>query len=268
MPRQGRRATQPEPWTSEQWVRYFIRNRRPRGPIPGQQGPTLTPSERAAISKSIAEFQLGESSEGRNLVAAADQHARQSGDAAYRRAIALFIGEENRHARHLGRFMDREGIARQRSSMVDHVFRRMRRFGGIEIAITVLLTAEIIAQVYYRALWRSTRSADLRALCARILGDERQHVRFQCERLALLRRRRRRVLVELAALAHRLLIEVAVAVVFSGHRPVLRRGGFDYRGFRRRVWSYAEKALALADAGRLTSGGVPDSGALAAVRSR
>lgn len=255
----GRSTARSTAWTSARWVRYFLENRVRLLPVPWAGGAALTAREKAAIESSIAEFQLGESSDGSRLKAAADQYARTSGDDSYRRSIDLFIAEENRHARELGRFMDLESIPRRRFSVVDLVFSRLRRQGGLEVAIIVLVTAEIIAQVYYRALLRATRSSILRALCAQILRDEREHVRFQCERLALLRQDRPRVLVELATLAHRMLIESAISVVWLGHRRALRAGSLDFQAFRSRVWSYAEKALSMADPLRVSRGGLRNS---------
>ena len=46
---------------------------------------------------------------------------------------------------------------------------------GCELSITVLITAEIIALVYYGALQRCTASGVLEAICARILDEEAAH---------------------------------------------------------------------------------------------
>src|SRR3954464_1325897 len=64
----------------------------------------LTDKERSAVASSIAEFQLGESSEGANLLRFGRHYAEVTGNPAYYPALRLFIGEEHRHARDLGRF--------------------------------------------------------------------------------------------------------------------------------------------------------------------
>src|SRR4051812_48536699 len=112
-----------EPMSSAQWLDYFHDNAlnllelpwdagaqiTPPGP-PGAGGAQIPAGEREAIAASVQEFQLGESSEGRNLISAARRYAEQSGDAAYLHGLLLFIAEEHRHARDLGRFLDLAGV--------------------------------------------------------------------------------------------------------------------------------------------------------------
>jgi hypothetical protein len=181
----------------------------------------LTEGERRTIRASIQEFQLGERSEGRHLQRAARDYAQRSGDAAYCRAVELFIREEQHHAAWLGRFMDLACIAQLRHTWVDSVFRRLRRFAGLETSICVLLTAEVIAKIYYRGLFAATESAVLRTICRRILEDEAGHVEFQSERVAILRRQRARSAIAVAVAAQRLLFAAAVGVVWLRHKPVL-----------------------------------------------
>src|SRR5204863_9873627 len=117
-------------------------------------------------------------------------YAQRAGDPAYPHTLALFIAEEHRHASDLGRFLDTAGLGRAKRAWPDSVFRWLRHRAGLELSISVLVTAEIIAKVYYAALRDSTTSNVIARLCDQILSDEVQHVRFQCERLAILRARR------------------------------------------------------------------------------
>lgn len=94
--------------------------------------------------------------------------------------------EEQRHSACLLRFMQREGIPAASSHWVDTVFRRLRVLAGLELSLRVLVSAEIIAIPYYRALGAATRSPLLRAICARILQDEAVHLRFQASSLSRL----------------------------------------------------------------------------------
>lgn len=66
---------------------------------------------------------------------------------------------------------------------MDNVFRRLRRYASLEQSVIVLLTAEIIAKLYYKALQKSTKSEVLIDLCNQILSDEEKHVQFQSETL-------------------------------------------------------------------------------------
>jgi len=230
------------------WLAYFERNRRQLLPIPWQEGACLTAAERCAIASSIAEFQLGESSEGRHFLALAESYATRSGDHAYVDALRLFVAEEQRHARDLGRFMDLEGIPRSGKTLADSVFRHLRKLGGLELEVTVLVTAEILAQVYYQALQRASESPILRRLCDQILQDEEEHVQFQCERLAILRGEGPRWRVPLARLGHRVLMAGTTVVVWLRHRPALRQGGFGPLHFWKEVWRHSRRAFEVAEA--------------------
>lgn len=229
------------------WLAYFERKRRELLPIPWQTGPTLTPEQRRAIAGSIAEFQLGESSEGRHFLALADGYAARTGDRDYARALRLFIAEEQRHARDLGRFMDLEGIPRTTRTLGDSVFRHLRKLGGLELEVTVLVTAEILAQVYYRALGQATDSPILCRLCEQILNDEQAHVEFQCQRLAILRRQGPRWRRPLAKHGHRLLMAGTTLVVGWRHRSALRQGGFHLARFWRETRLHARRAFRIAE---------------------
>src|SRR5262249_10311893 len=144
----------------------------------------------------------------------AEAYAAKTGDTAYVTALGLFIAEEQRHGRDLGRFLDLAGIDRLRSTFADAIFRWLRHLAGLQLSIVVLLTAEIIAMVYYAALRDATRSILLRRLCDQILRDEVEHLRFQGERLAILRRRWPRLLVHLGHAAHRAFMAVVALVVW------------------------------------------------------
>ncbi len=235
---------------SSAWLAHFLRNRDNLGAIPWTVASTIRPHEYAAIATSIAEFQLGESSEGRHLREYAAEYSRRSGDSDYVRAVGLFIAEENRHARTLGRFMDLAGIPRKRHTLVDRAFRQLRRLAGIELAISVLLTAEIIAQVYYRALRDATGCRILRAICRQILQDERVHVQFQAERLAILRYRRSMASLMIRDVLHRMLMTGAILVVWCNHAKVFRHGGYTFRRFWRFTWLYTARALRIATPNR------------------
>jgi rubrerythrin len=230
-----RSGAQRAPRTSLEWCAYYAANAVAAN-VPWTAPVRLTDDERRAIAASVQQFQLGESSEGRHLHAAARVYAARTGDEAYVSAIEAFIREEQRHARDLGRFLTAEGIPLTKESWPDAVFRWLRRGAGLEVTVSVLLTAEIIAQVYYAALRDATRSPILRALCDRILADEAAHVRFQAERLGTLRAGRGRVGVRLAVAAQRTLFAATALIVWNGHRPALERGGFFFRRYWRECW--------------------------------
>src|SRR5437763_14423701 len=213
------------PWTSGQWCYYYHRNAERLLPLPWRRGAELTDAEREAVAASIQDFQLGESSEGHNLLRRAAQHAERADDPDYVEAMQLFVREEQRHARMLGRFLHLAGIEPLKRSRLDTAFRLLRRLAGLVLSITVLLTAETIGKVYYRALRRATGSTLLRRLCEQLLRDEVRHMRFHAERLALVRRGRARWRVGLAHAWHRLLFGATCLLVWGKHRRALRAGG-------------------------------------------
>ena len=230
------------PTPSTYWLTFFRTNADTPDRIPWTDRPTLSPAEGEAVIASVLEFQLGESSEGRHLRDAADQYALATGDAAYASAIRLFIREEQRHAAYLARLLAAEGVPLKRRTWADSVFRKLRHLSGLETAICVLLTAEIIAQVYYAALRRATGSPVLRAICRRVLADEAVHVRFQAERVAILRRGHGAPALLLGMTLQRLLFAAALVAVWLNHRSVLRRGRLEALGFWRAGWSAFERA--------------------------
>jgi hypothetical protein len=233
--------------TSAGWCDVFKARAQAPEEIPWQHGARLSAAERRAVSASVQAFQLGESSEGHNLVRAARIFAQKTDDPHYLEAIRLFIGEEQRHARQLGRFLLLEGIPLRRQTWTDSVFRHLRRGGNLERSLGVLLVAEVIALVYYDALRDATGSPILRGLCERILRDEAVHVRFQCERLAILRRQLPKWQLKIRNSLHRLLFGGTCLVVWWGHSRVFRAAGYTQARFWRQAWHQMALALAQMD---------------------
>jgi hypothetical protein len=192
----------------------------------------LTAAERELVTASIQHFQLGEGSEGKGLKARARASALAIGDPDFLPTLDLFIREEQRHSSDLGRFLDREGIPRLERHWVDEAFRRMRKLAGLELSLSVLVTAEIVAVPYYAALAEVTASPLLKAICARILLDELDHLRYQSHSLSRLRSRRRwhADFGEWAARA--LLMFGTLAIVWKQHHRLFRAGGFSWTRFR------------------------------------
>lgn len=231
--------------SSHEWRAYYEENARTLLEIPWHLGAELTPPETAAIARSVQEFQAGESSEGTSLYRYAQAYAERTGDRQYVAAVRLFIAEEQRHARDLGRFLTLNGIPLVRTTFTDRVFRRLRHlFGGLEMSIAVLITAEIIAKVYYAVLREATRSATLRRLCDQILHDEIRHVQFQAEQLARLRAGRRGPRMAATVGLQRFLFLGTTVVVWLFHRTAIRQGGQSLGGWWRSCWQEFNEAFA------------------------
>lgn len=215
---------------SEAWLAYFRDNERNQPTLPWADGATLSPPQRRVIGPSIRQFQLGESSEGHHLQRLAARYAARTGDAAYAEAMMLFIREEQRHGRDLGRYMDLAGIPRATTHWSDTVFRSIRKMSNLEMMLSVLLMAEMIANVYYAALHDATPCPLLRKLCRQILQDEAAHIRFHVERLSRLRVRRRHSLPATRAL-YRQFFRITTAVVWHTNAPVFRLAGRSFQDY-------------------------------------
>jgi hypothetical protein len=231
------RAARPRPWSSRRWCDYFRRQRGALLPIPWEYGAELTDAELDWIAASLQVFQQGEAQEGRHFYRCARAYAAASGDRAYAEAHRLFMEEEKRHGRDLARFLALAGVpVLAEQSWLARAFCWWGSRGGLEPTLLVILMSEVIALVYYAAVRRATGSAVLRRLCAQILRDERQHVRFQAERLAILRRDRRGPLLALTHGLDALLFGSAALVCWCGHHRALRAGGLDFGRYARAAW--------------------------------
>ncbi|MGE3803414.1 MAG: ferritin-like domain-containing protein [Gemmataceae bacterium] len=230
-------SVRPAPLPSARWADFFRHNAANQRPLPWERGAEVSPEELAAIARSLQAWQLGETSEGRHLRAAAARYADRSGDPDFVAAIDLFIKEEQRHGELLGRFLDLAGPGRLKKDWGDNLFRAARYcLTSMEVWTTPVVMVETLALVYYNAIRRATNSPLLRALCAQILADEIPHLRFQCERLAMMHRTRGRIGLWLTMAAHRLFFLLVVGLVWLGHRRALRAGGYSWRHYWRASW--------------------------------
>ncbi len=224
--------------TSLEWRKYYEENARSLLEIPWDIGRELNDEEQKAIASSVQDFQAGESSEGRHLFQYSKNYAEQTGDYEYVEAIRLFITEEQRHARDLAHFLQINEIPLVKTTFTDGVFRRLRQLlGNLEISIAVLITAEIIAIVYYTALRDATKSQVLQTLCKQILQDEVRHVEFQAEQLGKLRAKRNWLLLATTNGLQRFLFWGTCFVVWIFHRRVFeKRSGYNFAEYWRHCW--------------------------------
>jgi hypothetical protein len=213
------------------WKDYFEVNAALPDGVPWGAGERLPEEERAWVGPSLAAFQLGESSDGRGLMAAAEACGRERKWFHLAAVTGAFIREEQGHAALLGRFLDREGIPRLDKEWTDIVFRRLRRGMPLRTILTVLVSAEILSLVYYRALSSATSSVTLRALCRKLLADELAHVAYEAALLEGLRRAGSPLRAAVERVAHGLLYGATTGIVYLRHREVLKRGGYPLAAF-------------------------------------
>ena len=209
------------------WSRYFEQNRVHRLPVPWERGVSIPPALRAPLIRSLQRFQLGESGEGRHL----RRQARTVGDPSYDTAIALFIREEQEHARMMGRILEMLGAPLLTRHWSDVCFVGLRRVMGLRTELLVLLIAEMIATQYFRLLRESTTDPVMEAVCAQILHDEEGHLSFHAEFL-------NRAFAEVSftgrlwiQLIWRLGFRATCLVVMLDHRALFREAGESSRKF-------------------------------------
>ena len=228
---------------SRKWTEHFAHNRNHMEHVPWEKHLAITNEERQAIEKSIAVFQLGESSEGNSFVRAGRAYATKTGDFEYLNALKLFIKEEQNHSAVLGRFMAQQSIPMITNEWTDSGFRFVRKLAGLNVCITVLITAEIIAAVYYRALGQATCSPVLRAICGQILIDEAHHLQFQAATLAKERSTWHPIKRWLFRQLHRVFMFATILIVAKEHGKVYRAGGLGFFQWYAMTWSVLEDVL-------------------------
>jgi hypothetical protein len=235
---------------SSQWFSHFSRRSMTALHVSRRVSGQLTAKELETVTKSIQQFQLGEGSRGRRLLERGKKFGRSVGDPYFAQALDLFIKEEQQHSRYLDAFMESQGISLVSRHWVDTIFRRLRGLAGLELSLTILVTAEIIAVPYYRALRCATGSVTLKIICSRILEDEANHLKYQASMLARVSFRRssfnQRALGEL----HKLFLLGTLFVVWGEHRALLQAGHYDFRRLHDEAmiefsnWNHARVALA------------------------
>jgi hypothetical protein len=169
--------------TSQNWIAHFKANALQKR-IDWNQKPTITPGETKTILKSLQAWQLGETSEGRQLIAAAEKYASRTAEAGYVGAIKLFIKEEQKHGNNLGLYLDRIGKPRIKKNWGDTLFRKVRHLNtSMESWTLAVIVVESTAQIFYQSLKDATNCPLLKSICIDILIDEAYHITFQTERL-------------------------------------------------------------------------------------
>ncbi|OBH02089.1 hypothetical protein A5698_06865 [Mycobacterium sp. E136] len=211
------------------WINHFERNGtvhdRADAAIDFGARCELPDAVRVPLIESVRRFQLGESDDGAQLL----RKAGDAGDHDYTRAARLFVAEEQEHAALLLRLLDYLGGEPMQRHWSDAVFVRLRRLMGLRTELMVLTVAEVVALSYYGGLARACPDPVTRAVAARIVADEHEHVRFQEHRL---RAGFAGTGVALRVLARGLWWLTAIGatlVVSSDHGPLL-----DAIGYRRR----------------------------------
>lgn len=214
---------------SQQWLAYYQANKESR-PEPKWNLPSPLPPERQQVlARSLSHFQLGETGEGRFLIA----HARAQipGDLEYHEALRLFVAEEKEHARLLDRLVRRLGGRLVHRHWTHALFRLVRHFLGFKFEVQLLVIAELVGTAYYRLLQARTRDPVLEETCALLLKDEARHVEFHADYLGLFLARLLPMEVSIWRTQFQLLLTGTAWVAWLDHRAALVASGTNRREF-------------------------------------
>jgi hypothetical protein len=215
------------------WLNHFEYHAQHPRCIPEDLPDVLTGSERAAIASSIATFQLAEYSRGQTPLSTAQRPALRHDMPELTRILELLVREERRHADLLREFMTDHCMRVRNHTPTDLAFRAIRRLAGFELYLHVLVTAELIGSVYYRALETVTACQRLKILCRTLVADELVHIGFESELLRELRGRRSAASRAFMRITHRAFFTGVALTVWMSHHSILRKVGYDARTFVR-----------------------------------
>lgn len=220
---------------SEKWIAHFTANLKEKR-INWQQEPHITEEEKITLIPSLQAWQLGETSDGSNLLCAATRYACNISEPAYVDAMSLFIKEEQKHGENLGLYLDAIGEKRIRKNWGDSLFRYIRHLNtSMEIWTLTVITVECAAQVYYQSLKDATRCTLLKSICTDILTDEAYHISFQTERMQAMYEPKLRWKKWLLSNFYLFFYVCTALVIWMAHRKVFIAGGNTFRSYARKM---------------------------------
>lgn len=221
---------------SQFWQNHFTHNLTVKR-VNWNISPTLSEKEKAEILPSLKAWQLGETSDGKHLLAAATKYAIREGDLIYPQAVQLFIKEEQKHGNNLGRYLDAIGEERISHNWGDTLFRKIRYFNtNMELWTITVIIVESAAQVFYKALHDATNCALLKSICTDILIDEAHHIKFQNERLHTIFQQKGFYNKAISVGLYGLLFFATIHAIWFGHKKAFKAGGVDKREFMRKMF--------------------------------
>lgn len=229
--------------TSTDWITHYRENAKFQR-IDWGLTPQITPDKLRIIQRSLQAWQLGETSDGKNLIRAASKYALKVNDPAYVRAIELFIKEEQKHGGNLGRYLDLVNVKRIQKDWGDSLFRKVRYFNtNMEMWTLPVIIVESTAQVFYQALKDATACPLLRQICTDILIDEAYHITFQVERMTVIYQAKTPLGRWLAKPAYKYFFWGVTLLVWFAHRGLFKAGGNTFKDYCRKMHYKYHKTL-------------------------
>ena len=221
--------------TSSFWKNHFENNLKIER-INWNIKPNITKREKSNILNSLKAWQLGETSDGSNLLKAATKYAHKNNDPEYIEAIKLFIKEEQKHGANLGKYIDSLNETRKQKDWGDTLFRKTRHINtNMEIWTITVIIVELAAQVYYQAISNATNCPLLKNICDDILKDEANHIKFQNERLHIIFNQKRFLSKTIRLALYSSLYFLTTNAVWFAHKKALKAGGINHKEFMRQM---------------------------------
>jgi hypothetical protein len=229
--------------TSAYWKNHF-ENNLTKQRVDWSVKPAVSPGEKRNILYSLKAWQLGETSDGTHLLAAARRYAAGIGDELYVDSVKLFITEEQKHGSNLGKYIDLLEEQRLKKDWGDTLFRKIRYLNtSMELWTISVIIVESAAQVFYKALHDATSCALLKSICSDILIDEAHHIRFQNERLHIIFQSKNFYVKAFTLLCYSLFFFAVIHAIWFGHKKALKAGNVDKKSFMRQMYHKFFKSM-------------------------
>lgn len=222
--------------SSHFWKNHFEKNLATQR-VNWEIAPSISAEEKENILYSLKAWQLGETSEGTHLLAAATKHAKAINDPTYIDAVKLFIKEEQKHGSNLGTYLDKIGETRAKVDWGDALFRKIRYFNtSMELWTITVIIVESAAQIFYQALHDSSKCTLLKSICKDILMDEAHHIKFQNERLYQIFNQKSFYEKAISIGLYGVLFFGTIHAIWFGHKKAFKSGGFSKTEFMRQMY--------------------------------
>ncbi len=234
--------------TSKEWFNYFSQNLQQKR-IDWTIQPTITKAELKPVLKSLQAWQLGETSDGSNLIAASIQFAKKINDPYYVDAMRLFIKEEQKHGNNLGRYLDLINEPRIKKNWGDTLFRKVRHLNtSMQWWTIAVLTVESAEQIFYQSLKDASNCKLLQQICTDILIDEAPHIQFQQQRLQAIIQLKSNSNKWFSLILYKIFFHCTSLIIWMAHKKLFKAGGVKFKKYSMKMKSKYDKTIGKLDA--------------------
>ena len=229
--------------TSKDWLQYFNNNLQQKR-IDWSIQPAITSEVLQPILKSIQAWQLGETSDGSNLINACTIYAKKINDPYYIDAMRLFIKEEQKHGNNPGLYLDLTGKPRIKKNWGDSLFRKAKHMNtSMQWWTLAVITVESAAQIFYQCLKDATDCKLLQQICTDILIDEAPHIRFQQERFQAIYNKKGKINCLSSMQFYKLFFYGTSMIVWLAHKKLFMAGGVHFKKYNKKMTMKYNKTI-------------------------